>query len=93
MDKYAVVCVDISEGSNYVPQIISMRDTYEDARSDAYTRIASWAAKVCPKKEFRQCVKDGTICHATLHCWDESTCSGMQLNIQKMTAHVTVSMR
>ena len=86
---YAVMCVDISDGSDYRPRLLGVMPSREAARDEALEHMKIWLDKNCPKKSYSEAVRDGIANFYCLHIYDMETCSGIQLNIQKIHATVT----
>ena len=87
---YAVMCVDISDGSDYRPKLLSIRSSREDATTAAMGHMKIWLDKNCPKKSLSEVVRDGTANFYCMHIYDMETCSGIQLNVQEIHTAVTI---
>lgn len=90
---YAVMCVDISDGSDYCPKLLNIRPSREAAMNEALGHMKIWLDKNCPKKSLSEVVRDGIANFCTLHIYDTETCSGIQLNVQEIHAAVTFGIK
>lgn len=88
-NAYAVMCVDISDGSDYQPRLLGVRSSREAAMDEAFGHMKMWLDKNCSKKSLTEVTRDGTANFYTLHIYDTETCSGIQLNVQEIHATVT----
>lgn len=87
---YAVMQVDISDGSGYKPQLICIEPSRMQALAKANSFMKDWLEKKCPGKDLHQSMKDGTVNFCCLHIWDEETCSGLQLSIQPIKVQTSI---
>ena len=90
-EMYAVMCVDISDGSNYKPKLIEVVPAYAKATVAAVNYMKSWLKEMCPQKSLEHAVHDGTANFALLHAYDVESCFGIQLSIQKIQVNIDTS--